>query len=304
MKVLVLGAIFLDIKGYPNGKYIPTGRNAGHIEYTYGGVMRNIAEDINNAGEETSFITIIDNTELSDEMLGDLKNKHINVDNVVKKRDGIGTWLAVFDENGELAGSISKRPNLSTLCSLLDEKGEEIFSKADCVVFAVDEDSDLTYRIINICKKLNKKIYSAVSNMNIAIRDKHLFKDLDLIVCNDIEAEVMFNISFNNTTIDEKINLIKENTIANNYKNIVVTFGPLGAIYVDENREAGFIPSLSVDVIDTTGAGDAFFSGTVVGLNNGCSLKLASMFGTKMASLTIAQMESVCPQIKLTMIVD
>ena len=46
MGIVVLGAVFVDIKGYPSDVYIPGGRNAGRVEQMHGGVSRNIVEDI------------------------------------------------------------------------------------------------------------------------------------------------------------------------------------------------------------------------------------------------------------------
>ena len=48
MGIVVIGAVFVDIKGFPLDAYIPTGRNAGHIKYIHGGVSRNVVEDIAN----------------------------------------------------------------------------------------------------------------------------------------------------------------------------------------------------------------------------------------------------------------
>ena len=38
--IVVVGAIFVDIKGFPQDIYVPDGRNAGYIEYIHGGVAR------------------------------------------------------------------------------------------------------------------------------------------------------------------------------------------------------------------------------------------------------------------------
>ena len=46
--IVVIGAVFVDIKGFPEDIYIPDGRNAGRIEYIHGGVSRNVVEDIAN----------------------------------------------------------------------------------------------------------------------------------------------------------------------------------------------------------------------------------------------------------------
>ena len=42
MGIVVIGAVFVDIKGFPLDAYIPTGRNAGHIKYIHGGVSINV----------------------------------------------------------------------------------------------------------------------------------------------------------------------------------------------------------------------------------------------------------------------
>ena len=36
MGIVVIGAVFVDIKGYPLSTYIPGGRNAGRIEQVHG----------------------------------------------------------------------------------------------------------------------------------------------------------------------------------------------------------------------------------------------------------------------------
>ena len=38
MGIVVIGAVFVDIKGFPEDIYVPEGRNAGRIEYIHGGV--------------------------------------------------------------------------------------------------------------------------------------------------------------------------------------------------------------------------------------------------------------------------
>ena len=51
MGIVVIGTVFVDVKGFPNDVYLPTGRNVGKIEYVHGGVARNVVEDIANLVE-------------------------------------------------------------------------------------------------------------------------------------------------------------------------------------------------------------------------------------------------------------
>ena len=54
MGIVVIGTVFVDVKGFPEGAYIPNGRNAGRVEYVHGGVARNVVEDIANLEEPVS----------------------------------------------------------------------------------------------------------------------------------------------------------------------------------------------------------------------------------------------------------
>ena len=52
--IAVFGSVFVDIKGFPFGKYLPTGRNVGDVKIVHGGVCRNVAEDLANVGADVS----------------------------------------------------------------------------------------------------------------------------------------------------------------------------------------------------------------------------------------------------------
>ena len=67
MGIVVLGAVFVDIKGYPLSAYIPGGRNAGRVDQVHGGVSRNIAEDIANVELRPTFVSLVDNTGIGTE---------------------------------------------------------------------------------------------------------------------------------------------------------------------------------------------------------------------------------------------
>ena len=62
MSIVVMGAVFVDIKGYPLSSYIPGGRNAGRVVQVHGGVSRNVAEDIANVELRPTFVSLVDDT--------------------------------------------------------------------------------------------------------------------------------------------------------------------------------------------------------------------------------------------------
>ena len=58
----------------------------------------------------------------------------VNTNYIRQVRDGMGTWLAVFENDGDVVASISKRPNLMPIAQILDEHGDEIFRDADSII--------------------------------------------------------------------------------------------------------------------------------------------------------------------------
>ena len=76
MGIVVIGAVFVDIKGYPLSTYIPGGRNAGRVEQVHGGVCRNVAEDIANVELRPTFVSLVDDTGSGQDVIDKLARLH------------------------------------------------------------------------------------------------------------------------------------------------------------------------------------------------------------------------------------
>jgi pseudouridine kinase len=74
--------------------------------------------------------------------------------------------------------------------------------------------------------------------------------------------------------------------------------GGKGSVYADINGNKGICPAESVQVRDTTGAGDAFCAGVAIGLTYGKTLPEAMEIGTKLAASVITVSENVCPRFR------
>ena len=83
MGIVVIGAVFVDIKGYPLSTYIPGGRNAGRVEQVHGGVSRNVAEDIANVELRPTFVGLVDDTGMGLDVIEKLNNHKVDRKSVV-----------------------------------------------------------------------------------------------------------------------------------------------------------------------------------------------------------------------------
>ena len=296
MSIVVIGSAFMDVKGFPYDEYLPTGRNAGRVEYVHGGVARNVAEDIANVELRPIYLGIVDDTPLGAAVLEKLKNHKVNCDYTLTIPDGMGTWLAVFDNNGDVAGSISKRPNMMPITGMLDQKGDEIFEQAESVVLEVDLDKEIIKRVLKLAEKHGTKVYGLVSNMNIAVQRRDFLQSFDCFICNQLEAGQLFVDDYSDKTPEEMRDILADKIERANIPSMVVTMGGQGAVYADMKGNKGICPAKKVIVVDTTGAGDAFCSGVVIGLTYGKSMPEAIEIGSTLAASVITSSDNVCPR--------
>ena len=193
MGIVVIGAVFVDIKGYPLSTYIPGGRNAGRMEQVHGGVSRNVAEDIANVELRPTFVSLVDDSGMGQDVIDKLENHKVNTRFIKKVPDGMGTWLAIFDNRGDVTAAISKRPDTTPLIGLLAEQGDEIFADCDSIALELDLEKETVKQTLKYAKKYGKKVYAAVSNMSIAMERRDFLQQIDCFVCNQQEAGLLFS---------------------------------------------------------------------------------------------------------------
>ena len=296
MGIVVIGAVFIDIKGYSTSSYIPAGRNAGTILQIHGGVGRNVVEDIANVELKPTFVSLVDNNPMGEDVINKLKRHKVNTDYIRKLDNGMGTWLAVFDHEGDVVASISKRPDLNPIGDIIDQHGDEIFKDADSIVVEIDMEKEIIKKIFHYAEKYDKKVYALVSNMSIAVERRDFFRRTACFVCNQQEAGIFFSEDYSEMKPEELADTLAEKIKSARIEKMIVTMGSEGAVYAGQDGEKGFYPARKVDVVDTTGAGDAFFAGSCIGLTYGKNLRESCAIGTRLASAVIGTSENICPR--------
>lgn len=295
--ILVIGPVFVDIKGYPLSTYIPAGRNMGTVEYVHGGVSRNIVEDIANMELRPTFLSLVDDTGIGQDVKAQLENHKVNTKYMRTVKDGMGTWLAVFDNTGDVVAAISKRPELDEIYNALLEQGDEMFAECKSITLEMDLDKELVKKVIELAEKHGKDIYGVVSNMSIAIERRDLFKYMRCFVCNQQEMGILFSQDYSAVKPKALAKMLLEKIQGAGIRSMVVTMGSQGAVYADsESGECGVVDAVPVDVKDTTGAGDSFFAGVAAGLSYGKTLQESCRIGTSLAASVIQTYQNVCPR--------
>lgn len=299
MDMVVVGVVFLDVKGFPFFKYDAVGTNLGSVLMTHGGVARNVAEDMANLGVQVELVTMLDDDALGREARARLHAAGVKLTHAVSTPEkGMGMWLAVFDEKGDLAGSVSHMPDAAPIERLLDERGEEIIRGCRGIALEIDLSERVSERVFGLAKRFEKPVYAIVANMSVILRRPDLMAQTACVILNEIEAGRLFGRELRALSPEDMLAVVSEAAPAMGIQSIVVTMGVRGALYLDApSGLRGICPSAASCVVDTTGAGDAFFSAVVEALSRGMRLDKAVACGSRLAGMTVSTSESVCPRV-------
>ena len=279
--------------------YDPQGRNVGSVKFVHGGVGRNVAENIGRLGLPTSLVSSVDKGSIGNDVVDRLAASGVGSAFLARTdTGGMGMWLAVMDENGELAGSISQMPDLQGMENSLSLMGEAMMEQATHVALELELNERITRQVLKLAKKKAKPVYGLPGNLEVVMKAPDVLDGLALFVCNHIELGRLCGEDFSDADAEKILMRLPQVTKKMGLQALVVTLGARGSVYYDAaNEEQGFQPALPVKVVDTCGAGDAFFSGALAGLARGDSLAAAVVTGTEVAACTIQSAENNCIQL-------
>lgn len=295
---VVVGVIFTDIKGFSQSTYQPMGRNLGRVEYTHGGVSRNIAENIAQSGMPVTFVSMTEPDAIGRETVERLAANGVNTEFILPvKRNGIGKWMVILDENGDVAGQISCPPDMKPLSEFVSAYGNAFVRDAEQIILEIDIGEEPSETILSLAERYGKKVYTIVGNMSVLLRRQDLIRRTDCFICNEIEIGRLFGQNYSGMSAEEMLAVLSREVPARGYPSTVVTLGAQGSVYYEkQTATGGIVSAIPTAVVDSSGAGDAFLSGTVMGLSKGLPLRDAICIGTRLASMTIQSLESSCPR--------
>ncbi len=288
-KVLVVGASNVDYVALSNNKLIRKDSNIGKLNITFGGVGRNIVENLAILEDDVSFITFLGNDSFGKELRKDLESINVKIYSPNKK-ERTSSYLAVLDSNGDMDVAICDTEIIDKSTVEDIEPFDDVISEFTSIVL----DANINDKIIDhIFKEYSDKkiLVEAVSANKVKRYEKYLDK-IYLFKSNVLEAKHLLNL------YDAEPMLLAKRLMKRGVKNVVITDGGKPVI-IGENNEVVFVTPKPIEkIISASGAGDSLFAGLIHGLINGASLVESVAFGIKVSQMTLMVEESVNKDIK------
>ncbi len=302
--VVVVGTIFVDLKCFPQRELNFTGRNPGRARFYHGGVGRNVAETMALLGSRVRFSSSVQEGGIGDEVLGRLRQAGVDVDgvNVTASPDGHGMWVAILHHNGDLACSVSQMPDVAHMERAWADHGRQLLDGAGLCVLEMDLSTALAERVLADAEAAGVPVVGLPANLACIRERPDLLERLHTFVCNQYEAEELYGQPV--ASVPAAKHAARE-IVARGLQQVVVTVGALGAVALHRDwADPVHVPAHQVEVVDTTGAGDAFVAGLSHALGVGADLQLAVQAASRVAAWTVNARESVCRDLRARILGD
>ena len=272
--------------GGSNVDYIATSRdklqkrvsNIGEVSISFGGVMRNIAENLARLGNKIDFITAIGDDANGKEMRKELIDLGINV--ITPKTDyPSGSYVAINDSNHDMVDAICDNRIIRDLNIDFLKSQSELFNNHEHIIM----DANISEEAIDHLFKTypNKKFIVEAISPSKVLKFKDYLDRLFLIKCNIHEARMLMGIDLMEKDLVSGL-------LARGVKNVVVSHGAHDVYFGENYRRVDLVKVNEVKEFEnTTGCGDALTSGVIDYFLRGKKLKEAVAFGNELSRLTL-----------------
>lgn len=280
-KIVVVGSFNTDLVSYLQRMPRPGETVHGDTFVTgAGGKGSNQAVAAARLGAEVTFIGRVGSDVFANLAYEIWDAEGVNRDYVIQDQDhATGVAPILVDSQGENMIVVVLGANLNIQPSDIDAAKDRI-AAADVLLVQLEINLDMAAYALKTAKKLG--IATILNPAPATPLSSDMMQLADYLTPNETELETLSGQAGQDVTARARSLLTRDGQTA------VVTLGAQGAQIVSPN-ESIRMETFEVDVVDTTGAGDAFNAGLAVALAEGKDLRAAVRFANATAALSVTK---------------
>jgi pseudouridine kinase len=280
--VLVIGGANMDVGARTDRPMRAGDSTPGHIHHAPGGVGRNIAENLARLGIAVQLATLVGDDAFGAQLIA--STAAAGVDMALTQRvTGLrtATYLSLHGPDGDMALAVNDMAILEQLTPN--------WCVAHLPVIALPSLQLLDCNLpeATLAHLLARDVTSVVDTVSVAKceRLRPWLSRVALLKCNRLEASAMTQCPTD--TVAQALEAAQA-LVRMGARRSVVTLGADGVCWCDQDGQAHFRAARGVQVVSTTGAGDALLAGVVAALQRGQSLAHAVSYGMVCAEITLS----------------
>lgn len=279
--IIVIGGANVDMTGHVDEGVKLYDSNPGAINTTYGGVGRNIAENLARLGLSVKLIAAIGDDYHGEKMIKHCESVGIDM-SLAKKYSGDRTsiYMQILNKIGELELAVADMDITSKLTKRMIADYHHYLDSAKAIVVDCNVNADI---IGYLSDEYGGKLFIDPVSRAKSQKIKAQLKTAYCVTPNKYELNEIGK----GDNLEERITSVVQQGV----EHVVVTLGGDGLVYYDKRLHKR--DALSADLVNVTGAGDAFVAGLVYGYVNEVDFGTSVEYGLKMAKLTVESQNTV-----------
>jgi ribokinase len=238
-----------------------------------GGKGSNQAVGTARLGADSHFVGIIGQDKLGEIATDLYATEGVNTDLLEHHpEDPTGAGLIILNQQGDNFIILDMGANNLMDAAFVD-RAEALIARSDIVMSVLEIPMAAAIRAMQLGKK--HVVRTLLNPAPAAPLDESAFQYIDLLTPNETELRILLGLAADDPTPTPEL---AQRLKALGVQTVIVTMGAEGALILTDDGSQQ-VRSVAVDVVDTTGAGDAFNSGLAVGLAEGKDLVSAVRMG-------------------------
>ncbi len=293
--IATIGAAHVDRRGILRGPLVLGTSNPGDIHLDFGGVARNVAENLARLGCRVSMLSRVGDDQEGRRVIARLQDLGIDTGLVsVSRTRPTASYTAILENRGELVVGLADM-------DIYDEIDNSILDAALPRLREHDHwfiDANLRGPSIGRLLAEAGPALIAVDAVSVAKsqRLRPLLPRIPVLFANVAHAAAIVSSAAFNSSVAAAEALRAVGARAG-----IVTAGP-NPVAVWTGDELYELPVLAAQPRDVTGAGDALIAGTLAGLMDGRNLRDAAQLGLAAAAITVESEAATAPSLTPAML--
>jgi ribokinase len=269
-EIVVLGSLNMDLS--VNVPRIPLPGetiSGGSLVTSAGGKGANQAATCARLGKQVAMIGCVGEDDFGRRMKTGLSLVGVDVRHIKEVAGPSGSAIILVDGRGENCIVLSAGANQSVT---LDKITSDFIKQSKILLLQLEISPEIVYEAIDIAHAAGTKI---LLNPAPAIQlRQEIYAKLDYLIPNETEATLLTGVNVNDLPSAQKAAQV---LLERGTKTVIITLGAEGALLATQDQNV-HIPSIKVNAIDTTAAGDAFIGGFACAQVQNYSLKESVRF--------------------------
>ena len=298
MKIAIIGGINIDIEGAPFREIQYHDSNPGKIRLSYGGVGRNIAENVARLGGDCAMISVVGDEPMSRGAMTYLQDLGVDVSHVrVMPGETPSMYLSILDDKGDMELAINDMDIIRTITAEYIDEIRSFLERASVVAL----DGNLTEDLLDHATQAlsgTKLFYDPVSASK-GIRAKDFVGRFFAVKPNKIEAEAILDMSIET---EDDVKAAGRRFMELGVSQVYITLGEDGVYYLEEGDEGFIRPEPGMIIKSATGAGDSFSSCILLGISMGMRAETIARMGMAASRITMESSNAVNKDISIDLI--